>query len=101
MKTGLEYLPLHKQTELANIVKIITGVCMPEMIILFGSYARGDFNEKSDIDILVDFNGSIGIKFISLAHELEDIFNTKIDLVSRKGIKPKYLPYVEKTLINV
>jgi len=68
---------------------------------LFGSYARGDFNEKSDIDILVDFNGSIGIKFISLAHELEDIFNTKIDMVSRKGIKPKYLPYVEKTLINV
>ena len=68
---------------------------------LFGSYARGDFNEKSDIDILVDFNDSIGIRFISLAHELEDIFNTKVDLVSRKGIKPKYLPYVEKTLINV
>ena len=68
---------------------------------LFGSYARGDFNEHSDIDILVDFNGRIGIKFISLAHELEDIFHTKIDLVSRKGIKPKYLPLVEKSLIHV
>lgn len=68
---------------------------------LFGSYARGDFNEKSDIDILVDFNDRIGIKFISLAHELEDIFHTKIDLVSRKGIKPKYLPFVEKSLIHV
>jgi predicted nucleotidyltransferase len=68
---------------------------------LFGSYARGDYNEKSDIDILVDFNDSIGIKFITLAHELEDIFHTKIDLVSRKGIKPKYLPYVEKSLIHV
>jgi hypothetical protein len=68
---------------------------------LFGSYARGDFNEKSDIDILVNFNDSIGIKFISLANELEDIFNTKIDLVSRKVIKPKYLPYVEKSLIHV
>lgn len=55
---------------------------------LFGSYARGDNHEYSDIDILVDFNGRIGIEFISLAHELEDIFNTKIDLVSRKGIKP-------------
>ena len=68
---------------------------------LFGSYARGDFNEKSDIDILVNFNDSIGIKFISLANELEDIFNIKIDLVSRKGIKPKYLPYAEKSLIHV
>ena len=68
---------------------------------LFGSYARGDFNENSDIDILVDFNGRVGIEFISLAHELEDIFHTKIDLVSRKGIKEKYLPFVEKHLIHV
>ena len=68
---------------------------------LFGSYARGDFNEKSDIDILVDFNDRIGIGFISLAHELEDIFKIKVDLVSRKGIKSKYLPFVEKSLIHV
>jgi predicted nucleotidyltransferase len=68
---------------------------------LFGSYARGDNHEHSDIDILVDFNGRIGIEFISLAHELEDIFQTKVDLVSRKGIKPYYLPFVEKNLIHV
>jgi hypothetical protein len=68
---------------------------------LFGSYARGDNNEKSDIDILVDFNGRIGIEFITLAHELEDIFQAKVDLVSRKGIKPQYLPFVEKNLIHV
>ena len=68
---------------------------------VFGSYARGDYNEKSDIDILVDFNGRIGIEFISLAHELEDLFRQKIDLVSRGGIKPRYLPYVEKNLIHV
>jgi predicted nucleotidyltransferase len=68
---------------------------------LFGSYASGDHHEQSDIDILVDFNGRIGIEFISLAHDLEDIFNTKVDLVSRKGIKPKYLPFVEKNLIHV
>lgn len=69
---------------------------------LFGSYARGDFNEKSDIDILVDFNGMIdGFDYIRLAHELEDAFNYKIDLVSREGIKPQYLPFVEKSLIHV
>ncbi|MBN8861004.1 MAG: nucleotidyltransferase family protein [Sphingobacteriales bacterium] len=69
---------------------------------LFGSYARGDFNEHSDIDILVDFHDSIdGFKYIRLAHELEDTFHNKIDLVSRKGIKEKYLPFVEKNLIRV
>jgi hypothetical protein len=68
---------------------------------VFGSYARGDYNEKSDIDILVDFNDRIGIGFIQLAHELEDMFHHKIDLVSRKAIKPRYLPFVEKSLIHV
>jgi predicted nucleotidyltransferase len=68
---------------------------------LFGSYARGDYNEQSDINILVDFNDRIGINFISLAHDLEDIFKLKVDLVSRKGIKPQYLPFVEKNLIHV
>lgn len=68
----------------------------------FGSYVRGDFNEKSDIDILVDFNARIdGFEYIRLAYELEDAFNQKVDVVSRKGIKPQYLPYVEKSLIHV
>ncbi|EOR96357.1 DNA polymerase, beta domain protein region [Arcticibacter svalbardensis MN12-7] len=68
---------------------------------LFGSYARGDNHADSDIDILIDFNGSIGMKFFTLYHELEDAFNVKVDLVPRKGIKPHYLPYIEKNLIHV
>ena len=69
---------------------------------LFGSYARGDNNEKSDIDILVDFNGRIdGFDYIRLAHDLEDSLQYKIDIVSRGGIKAQYLPYVEKSLIHV
>ena len=69
---------------------------------LVGSYARGDHNEKSDIDILVDFDARIdGFDYIRLAHELEDMFKYKIDLVSRHGIKPGYLPFVEKNLIHV
>lgn len=69
---------------------------------LFGSFARGDNNDDSDIDILEDFNGRIdGFDYIRLAHELEDTFHHKIDLVSRKGIRPGYLFYVEKNLIHV
>ncbi|WP_036603467.1 nucleotidyltransferase family protein [Olivibacter sitiensis] len=68
---------------------------------LFGSYARGDNTETSDIDIMVDFDGTIGMGFFRLANELEDEFNTKVDLVSRKGIKPHYLPYIEENLIRI
>lgn len=69
---------------------------------LFGSYARGDQHANSDIDILVDFDRAIdGYDYIRLGHELEDLFRTKVDMVSRKGIKNSYLPFVEKSLIHV
>lgn len=69
---------------------------------LFGSYASGNYNKDSDIDILVDFNRRIdAFDYIRIAHALEDGFNIKIDLVSRKGIKPPYLPFIEKNLIHV
>jgi uncharacterized protein len=69
---------------------------------LFGSYARGDYKETSDIDILVDFNKKIdAFEYIQLAHDLEELLNHKVDVVSRRGIKPQYLPYVEKNLIYV
>lgn len=69
---------------------------------LFGSFARGDYNEESDIDILVDFNKRVdGFQIVQLAHELQDLLQHKIDVVSRGGIKLKYLPFVEKTLIHV
>jgi predicted nucleotidyltransferase len=68
---------------------------------LFGSYAGNDANDKSDVDILVEFSAPVGFEFIDLALELEDILQTKVDLVSKKGLKAPMLPYVEKNLIYV
>jgi len=68
---------------------------------LFGSIVRDDFTENSDIDIIVEFNGPIGIGFIDLADELEAKLNWKVDLVSKDGIKPKYLEVIEKQIIYV
>lgn len=68
---------------------------------LFGSIVRDDFTIASDIDIIVDFNGKIGIEFITLADELEQILNRKVDLVSRGGIKQKYLDVIDPQIIYV
>jgi len=68
---------------------------------VFGSVARNEHADASDIDILVDFNGAIGMGFFKLANELEDEFQTKVDVVSRRGIKPHYLPYIESSLIPI
>lgn len=68
---------------------------------LFGSVAGDEHTDTSDIDILVDFNGAIGLDFFRLANELEDEFQAKVDVVSRKGIKPHYLATVESNLIPI
>jgi len=65
---------------------------------IFGSYARNQQTEESDLDILVEFNRPIGIAFIDLADELEQILNVRVDLVSKKGLKDRYLKSIEKEL---
>jgi len=68
---------------------------------VFGSVARDDCNENSDIDILIDYEQPMGIEFIDLADDLEKILQHKVDLVSKKGIKPMYFKEIEKDLIYV
>ena len=68
---------------------------------IFGSFARNDNQDKSDVDIIVEFNGKIGIRFIDLADDLEKILGRKIDLVSRNGIKEKYFQSIINDLIYV
>lgn len=68
---------------------------------VFGSFSRDDFNEESDIDILIEYDNPIGIEFIDLAIELEKLLNRPVDLVSRKGIKPKYFSEIQKDLVYV
>jgi uncharacterized protein len=65
---------------------------------IFGSYARNQQTDDSDLDILVEFDRPIGSEFIDLADELEQLLRVKIDLVSKKGIKEKYLKSIEKEL---
>ena len=68
---------------------------------LFGSYARGDQREESDVDILVDVDPSIGLEFVTLADSLEKLLGVKVDVVSRKAIKPRALEMIEQELIYV
>ena len=68
---------------------------------IFGSYSRKEQNEKSDLDIMVEFYDKIGIRFVDLAYEIEDIVGMKVDLVSKNGIKEKYLKSIDSDLIYV
>jgi predicted nucleotidyltransferase len=94
--------------ELATIKEIIKEL-KPELekkfhvssIGVFGSVARNDSSENSDVDIIVDFSQPIGIEFIDLADLLEEKFHEQVDLVSKKGIKPQYFSSIENEIVYV
>lgn len=53
----------------------------------FGSFATGQQNENSDLDLLVEFSKPIGWKFFTLEHFLEQSFGIPIDLVTKNALK--------------
>lgn len=68
---------------------------------LFGSWARDEQTAQSDIDILVEVDSSIGLGFVTLADQLEKVLGHKVDLVSRRAIKPRLWAEIEAELIYV
>ncbi|MGV8135339.1 MAG: nucleotidyltransferase family protein [Mangrovibacterium sp.] len=71
---------------------------------VFGSYARNEADSQSDLDILVDLDYSqrIGLQFIQMKIDLEQLLNTKVDLVSSNGLSKYMKPAIdrEKKLID-
>jgi len=71
-------------------------------ISIFGSVARREEDDISDIDILVDFSEPIGFfAFLELEEFLEQLLGRKVDLVSRKALKPKIGDRILKEAVSV
>jgi predicted nucleotidyltransferase len=68
---------------------------------LFGSYARGEQREGSDVDILVDVDPSIGLDFVALCETIEKLLGTHVDVVSSRAVKPNGWKVIEPDLIYV
>ena len=69
---------------------------------LFGSPARDELRPDSDIDLLVEFDGSATYDgYFSLKDHLEQLLGRPVDLVTSKGLKPRARQHVEQDLIRV
>ncbi len=68
---------------------------------LFGSYSRGEQKKNSDVDIMVELNGPLGLRFLHLNYDIENLLHKKVDLVSKRGIRPQYFAAIEPDLIYV
>ena len=56
----------------------------------FGSFARGDYREDSDVDILVTFSQPVGWEFFDLKEYLEQILGKEVDLVTEHSIRKQW-----------
>ncbi|MCX6090688.1 MAG: nucleotidyltransferase family protein [Candidatus Atribacteria bacterium] len=70
--------------------------------IQFGSYVRGEATDKSDLDILVDFKKPISLfTFLDLEEYLESCLGIKVDLVSKKALRPGIGKYIIEEAISL
>ena len=69
---------------------------------IFGSYARGEQKNNSDIDILVKIDNSVGlIEFIGLKLMLQKALRKKVDLVEYETIRPEIKENILKDEISI
>lgn len=66
---------------------------------IFGSYARGEEREDSDIDILVCYEEPVSLfTLVKMHRELEELLNRRVDIVSEKYLHPRLKNAIKKDL---
>jgi uncharacterized protein len=84
-----------------HIKQVITGFFEKKpvkKVWLFGSYARGDADESSDIDVLVeiDYNSLVGLEYFSWREDLAQRLRKKVDIISAGWENKHIKPFIDK-----
>lgn len=87
---------------LKRIKPLLTQQFGVERLALFGSTARDEATENSDVDILVSFEGvATSQRYFGVQFYLEDCLGCAVDLVTDKALRPQLRPFIEQELIDV
>ncbi len=68
---------------------------------LFGSFARGEQNAESDIDLLIEKEGMTFFEVLQMEEDLQELTQRKIDIVEFQAIKNSLKSYIFKDLIRL
>ncbi len=65
---------------------------------LFGSFAKGRPHETSDIDLVAEFDRPLGLKFMELVEDLQQLFGREVDLLTPSGISSIRNPELQRDI---
>ncbi|MFQ6056862.1 MAG: nucleotidyltransferase family protein [Methanosarcinales archaeon] len=71
---------------------------------IFGSYLKSEAGERSDLDIMVEFEQDVDIgllKFVEIENYLSDLLGVKVDLVEKSGLKPRIGKHILKEVAYI
>lgn len=88
--------------EAYKIIKAYLADKPVKKVQVFGSFARGEQNADSDIDILLEMEHPVGMMALSRYRlDLQDLTGLKVDLGTTKGVSIHARPYIERDLETV
>ena len=82
--------------EIQNIVSSLAQEYGAQRVYLFGSYARGDMTDSSDIDLRIDKGSIRGIQLAGLLVDLEDALGVSVDLISTSSLDQPFLDSIRR-----
>ncbi len=92
---------MSQKDEITQVINTYFSKKPVNKVWLFGSFARNDFDELSDVDILVDIDFDrmkSGWDFVNWHLDIEKLISRKVDVVSTGGLNERIKPYVEKDM---
>lgn len=86
----------HNIAQIQAIVAPLAKTYGAERVYLFGSYARGDMTDASDIDLRIDKGRIRGLELAGLLVDLEDALGMQVDLITTASLDEKFLSAIRK-----
>jgi predicted nucleotidyltransferase len=84
------------ETKLQEIKPVLTEKFHVSRIGYFGSYAKGQQTDSSDLDLMVEFSQPMGWAFFTLESFLEQSLGINVDLITKNGLKER----IKESILN-
>ena len=97
---------MHDVEEIKRVIALHKGELKEKFNVktigVFGSYVRGEQKKKSDVDVLVEFEEPVGLfEFMDLEMYLTGLLGVKVDLVSKKALKPHIGQHILEEVVTI